>query len=258
MMNFTFLATLLCTFSWFSVSVSEFHTVEVQPGEEVTLLCSNFSSLPVHMSWFKLAHRPNASRISSMMSSDANVTFFDGFQNGKFNMTSNTTTLFLIIKPVDLSDSGLYFCGFQSDGNSVIFSATSLKVQDLFDGTISLMSVILGALIVVLIIVVIGLVVKIKKIQSGTYYYLCCKCKNATSCFSKSIKNNIFKQLIHQTFCFCHLSAHKEEPNPQHSENLGSDHLNYAALSFHQKARRSRSSPSENQLESHVVYAATR
>ncbi|XP_051285138.1 uncharacterized protein LOC127379515 isoform X4 [Dicentrarchus labrax] len=218
MMNFTFLATLLCTFSWFSVSVSEFHTVEVQPGEEVTLLCSNFSSLPVHMSWFKLAHRPNASRISSMMSSDANVTFFDGFQNGKFNMTSNTTTLFLIIKPVDLSDSGLYFCGFQSDGNSVIFSATSLKVQDLFDGTISLMSVILGALIVVLIIVVIGLVVKIKKIQS----------------------------------------AHKEEPNPQHSENLGSDHLNYAALSFHQKARRSRSSPSENQLESHVVYAATR
>ncbi|XP_051285148.1 uncharacterized protein LOC127379515 isoform X8 [Dicentrarchus labrax] len=215
MMNLTLITALFC---WFSVSVSEFHTVEVQPGEEVTLLCSNFSSLPVHMSWFKLANRANASRISSMFNPDTNATFFDGFQNGKFNMTSNTTTLFLNIKPVDLSDSGLYFCGFQSDGNSVIFSATSLKVQDLFDGTISLMSVILGALIVVLIVVVIGLVVKIKKLQS----------------------------------------AHKEEPNPQHSENLGSDHLNYAALSFHQKARRSRSSPSENQLESHVVYAATR
>nr|ACU27015.1 novel immune-type receptor 13 [Dicentrarchus labrax] len=218
MMNFTFLATLLCTFSWFSVSVSEFHTVEVQPGEEVTLLCSNFSSLHVHISWFKLANGPNVSRISSMLNSDANVTFFDGFQNGKFNMTSNTTTLFLKIKPVDLSDSGLYFCGLYLNENSVIFSATSLKVQDLFDGTISLMSVILGALIVVLIIVVIGLVVKIKKLQS----------------------------------------AHKEEPNPQHSENLGSDHLNYAALSFHPKARRSRSSPSENQLEPNAVYAATR
>lgn len=42
------------------------------------------------------------------------------------------------------------------------------------------------------------------------------------------------------------------------SQNLGSDALNYAALSFHPKAKSSRRPASENQVESNVVYAATR
>ena len=62
-----------------------------------------------------------------MLTSDGNTSFCDGFQNGKFNMSSNTTTLFLRIKEVELSDSGLYFCGFYT--NSAIVSATYLKVQ---------------------------------------------------------------------------------------------------------------------------------
>uniref|UniRef100_A0A4W6CWR9 Ig-like domain-containing protein n=1 Tax=Lates calcarifer TaxID=8187 RepID=A0A4W6CWR9_LATCA len=129
MMNFTLITALLCTFSWISVSVSEFHTVEVQPGEEVTLLCTNFTSSVAHILWFRLSNEPNASQISSMFTSDGNASYSDGFQNGKFNMTSNSTTLFLNIKPVDLSDSGLYFCGLPTTGNSVISSATYLKVQ---------------------------------------------------------------------------------------------------------------------------------
>uniref|UniRef100_A0A4W6CW94 Immunoglobulin V-set domain-containing protein n=1 Tax=Lates calcarifer TaxID=8187 RepID=A0A4W6CW94_LATCA len=120
-MNFTLITALLC---WISVSVSEFHTVEVQPGEEVTLLLSN---------------KPNATSICYMSNSDGNASYSDGFQNGKFNMTSNSTTLFLNIKPVDLSDSGLYFCGFPSNGNPVISIATHLKVQE------TSLSVILGA-----------------------------------------------------------------------------------------------------------------
>ena len=119
----------MCVSGWTSVSVAEFHTVEVQPGEEVTLLCSNFSSFPSHIFWFKLDDRPNISCISSMFSSDDNASFCDGFQHGKFNMMSNTTTLFLKIQQVDLSDSGLYFCGFNSDGKPVIVSATYLNVQ---------------------------------------------------------------------------------------------------------------------------------
>ena len=112
-----------------AASLSEFYTVEVQPGEDVTLLCSNFSSVPIHIHWFRLANRSNTSCISSMVSPDSNVSFCDGFQNCKFNMTSNTTALFLKIKQVDLSDSGLYFCGFKTDGNPIIVSATYLKVQ---------------------------------------------------------------------------------------------------------------------------------
>lgn len=65
-----------------------------------------------------------------MMSYDSNVTFCDGFQNGQFNMTANITTVFLEVKQVDLSDSGLYFCGVKAEGNRpVIVSATHLKVQ---------------------------------------------------------------------------------------------------------------------------------
>ncbi|XP_018529742.1 uncharacterized protein LOC108882010 [Lates calcarifer] len=227
-MNFTLITALLCTFSWISVSVSEFHTVEVQPGEEVTLLCTNFTSSVAHIHWFRLSNEPNASRISSMFTSDGNASYFDGFQNGKFNMTSNITTLFLNIKPVDLSDYGLYFCGLPTTGNSVISSATYLKVQEKSDELADLTSVILGGLIIFLFIIIIVLVFKIRKLHT----------------------------------------AHKEGHNPQHSETqlcershlqkLGSDDLNYAALSFLPKAKRSRRPPSERELEPNVVYATSR
>ncbi|XP_041821619.1 uncharacterized protein LOC121626930 [Chelmon rostratus] len=216
-MNFTLKTALLCIFCWISVSVSEFHTVEVQPGEDVTLLCSNFSSLPSYIVWFKLANRHNVSCISSMLSSESNASFCDGFKDGKFKMTSNTTTLFLKIKQVDLSHSGLYFCGFNTAGNSVIVSATHLKAE-VFDEITKLTSVILGALVTVLVVLVFGLVVKISKLQT----------------------------------------AHTEEQNPQHSENLGSDALNYAALNFHQRGKSSQRPPSEEQLESCVVFTVTR
>ena len=103
--------------------------MESQPGEEVTLFCSNFTRFPFHIYWFKLSNSSNNSCISSMMSSDGNTSFCDGFQNGKFNMSSNTTTLFLRIKQLELSDSGLYFCGLYSNRNSAIVSTTYLKVQ---------------------------------------------------------------------------------------------------------------------------------
>uniref|UniRef100_A0A671Y0X1 Ig-like domain-containing protein n=1 Tax=Sparus aurata TaxID=8175 RepID=A0A671Y0X1_SPAAU len=154
MKNFTLIAALsLCSFSWISASVSQSQTVEAQPGEEVTLqftlLCSNFTRLPIHIYWFKLSNSSNNSCISYMMVSDGNTSFCDGFQNGKFNMKSNTTTLFLRIKQLELSDSGLYFCGFYSYGNSAIVSATYLKVQG---------NVVLGAVIIILVVAVTGLV----------------------------------------------------------------------------------------------------
>lgn len=120
---------MLFVSDWISASVSEFHTVEVQPGEEVTLLCSNFSGLPLRILWFKLAKRSNISCISSMTSSTAKPSFCDGFQKGKFNMTSNSTALFLNIKQVDFSDTGLYFCGFHSARGPIISSATYLNVK---------------------------------------------------------------------------------------------------------------------------------
>ncbi|XP_039997190.1 uncharacterized protein LOC120797526 [Xiphias gladius] len=221
-MNVSLVTALLCTFSWISASVSEFHTVEVQSGEEVTLLCTNFSAIVSHISWFRLGNEPSASCISSMFSSDSSASFCDGFCNERFNMTSNTTTIFLKIKHVDLSDSGLYLCGFRRNSNPrelpVFYSATYLKVHEESDELTNPTSVILGGLIIFLIIVVIVLVFKIRKRHT----------------------------------------AHKGGQNPQPSENVGTEDLNYVALSFHPKPKRNLKTASERELEPNVVYAATR
>ncbi|XP_041840403.1 uncharacterized protein LOC121639308 [Melanotaenia boesemani] len=216
MIVFTSTLALLC--NWISVSVSEFHTVEVQPGEEVILICSNFSRMPGHIYWFKLVNEHNASCISSMLSSDSNATLHDGYNISKSFMTSNNTNIFLNIKQLEFSDSGLYFCGYTKDGHPVIFGATYLQVQDVVNGLASVLNVVFACLTVFLLMVVIGLVFRIRAFHT----------------------------------------AQTERQSPQHSQNLDSDALNYTALSFPLKANRTRTSALETEMEPHVVYAATR
>ncbi|XP_026017254.1 uncharacterized protein LOC113018398 [Astatotilapia calliptera] len=165
MVNFNLLSFLLSTLSWISVSLAQFYTVTVEPGQEITLQCSNFSSFATHIFWFRLADRLNASRISFMPTANSRATFCDGFQDTKFNMTSNTSVLFLEIKQLDPSDSGLYFCGELHMGRPSVFTATYLKVQE--DGLTNLSTVILGSLTVFLLLVIIGLVVSIRKLHTA-------------------------------------------------------------------------------------------
>uniref|UniRef100_A0A3Q3E196 Ig-like domain-containing protein n=1 Tax=Labrus bergylta TaxID=56723 RepID=A0A3Q3E196_9LABR len=156
---------------WISVSGSESQTVEVQSGEDVTLmftlLCSTFTLFPLHITWFRLNSTSNTSRISSLSSADKKASFFGEFQNSSFDVTSNSTHLFLKMKQVDFSHSGLYLCGFSSEGNSVIVSATYFKVQEAFIGRDSYLNMILGALVVFLSAVIFTLVVLIRKPQTG-------------------------------------------------------------------------------------------
>uniref|UniRef100_A0A3Q3RQR4 Uncharacterized protein n=1 Tax=Mastacembelus armatus TaxID=205130 RepID=A0A3Q3RQR4_9TELE len=183
---------------------SESEHVQVQPGEEVTPLCPNISTTPTQTDWFRLVKRTKPCCVSSM---------FD----------SNVSTVFLKVKHVDLSDSGLYFCGFYINKHTVIASAVELSIKmdckaiisilDECDGRINLITVILGCLTVLLTIVIIGLAVKIRRLQTGT-------------------RNAEF--------------------------NRSSDDLNYAPLNFRAKPKRNRRPASERQLEPNVVYAATR
>lgn len=114
---------------WISVLGSGSQTVEVQSGVDVLLLCSNFTSSPTRIIWFKLVNRTEPPCIASMYSSSEPASFYSGAENGKFELTSNTSDLFLKIKHVNLSDSGLYFCGFYINKYSVIVNATFLNVQ---------------------------------------------------------------------------------------------------------------------------------
>ncbi|XP_073331733.1 uncharacterized protein [Pagrus major] len=151
-------ALLLCSLSWISVSGSESQTVEVQSGQEVTLLCSNFSSSPTQIIWFRVVKRSQPRCVSHMFKATEPAKLCDGFQSGKFEMSSNISTLSLKIKQVDSSDSGLYFCGYYLSGAPLIVSSTYLQVQELT-------WVILGCLTVFLMMVIIYQAVKINQLQ---------------------------------------------------------------------------------------------
>uniref|UniRef100_A0A3Q4GYI7 Immunoglobulin domain-containing protein n=1 Tax=Neolamprologus brichardi TaxID=32507 RepID=A0A3Q4GYI7_NEOBR len=184
-------ALFLSSLSWISVSGFEFQTVEVQLDEEVTLKCSNISSHPSQTDWFKVINRTKPSCIAAMYGSQGKASFCDGFRNGKFNMSSNNTSVFLKITQVDLSDVGLYFCGFYVNKHTVISNAVELRIQ------------------------------------------------------GKLVGRNFLFQFI-------------RKPQTGKCGYNFSDDLNYAAMSFQTKLKRSRRPATHRELESHVVYAATR
>ncbi|XP_025761839.1 uncharacterized protein LOC109196224 isoform X3 [Oreochromis niloticus] len=222
-------ALFQCTISWISVSGSEFQTVEVQSGEEVALQCSNISRSSTHTEWYRVVNRATLSCIASMYGSNGQALFCDGFQNGKFNMTSNNVAVFLQIKPVDLSDAGLYFCGFFLDYHIIISTTVELRIQggETSEGEdfkteeesnrmTHPLSIILAGLTGLLTMVVIILVLKVRKPQT----------------------------------------APQQQPE-QSSENVDSVYLNSAALRLHPQTPRSRRPAIETQVEIHVVYAAS-
>ncbi|XP_025761838.1 uncharacterized protein LOC109196224 isoform X2 [Oreochromis niloticus] len=222
-------ALFQCTISWISVSGSEFQTVEVQSGEEVALQCSNISRSSTHTEWYRVVNRATLSCIASMYGSNGQALFCDGFQNGKFNMTSNNVAVFLQIKPVDLSDAGLYFCGFFLDYHIIISTTVELRIQggETSEGEdfkteencnrmTQPLSILLAGLTGLLTMVVIILVLKIRKLQT----------------------------------------APQQQPE-QSSENVDSVDLNSAALRLHPQTPRSRRPVIETQVETHVVYAAS-
>ncbi|XP_036968655.1 uncharacterized protein LOC119027498 isoform X4 [Acanthopagrus latus] len=199
MKNFTLIAALsLCSISFISASVSQYQTVEAQPGEEVTLQCNNISDYDTQTFWSRLVNRTKISCIVVKLNYGSNVTACDGYEKRKFEVKSNMSTVFLNIKNVDSSDSGLYYCGFFRNGIPVL-TPIRLKVNVDSDGIAMLTSVILGALTVVLVLVIVGLVVKVRKLQTAV----------------------------------------KEDQNPEQRENVGrDDDVNYAAVTIRPKAKR--------------------
>ncbi|XP_019205392.1 uncharacterized protein LOC109196223 [Oreochromis niloticus] len=231
MKSFVLITTLFLCLGWISVSGSEFQTVEVQNGEEVTLLCSNISAYPTQTDWFRVVNKTKPSCVSSMYGSDSEASFCHGFRNRNFNMSSNVSFVFLQIKRVDLSDAGLYFCGFYISGHTVISNAVELRIQDMdetndgveFNDQVngvdksSLVPVVFATLAVFFVMAVVGLAVKIVPLFSA---------------------------------------VDKEQHTPR-NKNVDSVDLNSAVLRLHPQTLRSRRPAKETQVETHVVYAAS-
>ncbi|KAM8747666.1 uncharacterized protein AB9X84_015608 [Acanthopagrus schlegelii] len=232
MKNFTLIAALsLCSISWISASVSQYQTVEAQPGEEVTLQCNYINTYKTQTFWSRLVNRTEISCVVVTFTYGGKGTVCDGYEKGKFEMKSNVHTLFLNIKKVDSSDAGLYYCGYFMGGIPIL-TPIRLKVNGSDEphdddregerdsgGIAMLTSVILGALTVVLVLVVFGLVVENSKLQTAV----------------------------------------KEDQNPERrGENLISDQLKDAALRFYPPSVRSRRPASEREVETQVIYTASR
>ncbi|XP_029941394.1 uncharacterized protein LOC115383351 [Salarias fasciatus] len=219
METLTLISALLSIFCWISSSVGDFRTVEVLPGEEVTMLCSNFTNKITPLVWYRLTNNESSiSSISAMFSSDSDATLHAGFQNGRFTMTSNNSHIFLNIKQVDLSDVGLYFCGHKINSGMDIFNHTYLKMQETLPDSLNSTYMLLGGLIVFLLVVIVALVFKIRSL----------------------------------------LTAQDKTLISQNTQSQESDGLNYAAVSFQPRTNRGRRQTAERELEPHVVYAATR
>ncbi|XP_026149500.1 uncharacterized protein LOC113122387 isoform X3 [Mastacembelus armatus] len=209
MMNFILItASILCSLSWISVSAAESQTVKVQPGEEVNLLCPNMSKYDDLTFWFRLVNGTKMGCISVMYKTTHSVSYCNGFQSGTFEMSSNISTVSLKIKQVDLSDSGLYFCGVYT-GGLMLFNTVHLNVKGSVglheadskcrtesDGTSKLISVILGGVTVSLVVLIIGLTVKNRKLQRAN-----------------------------------------EEETVEQSENHNTDELNYTTVKFRPKPK---------------------
>ncbi|XP_026208384.1 uncharacterized protein LOC113157245 [Anabas testudineus] len=214
-------AFILCSFGWISVSVS--HDMKVKSGDSVTLLCPKTTETVI--TWFRLVNRTKTNCIALISKSNSRPEFCDGFLKGKFEMGTNVSTVFLKIKQVDLSDSGLYFCQFFFGGRSV-YSVTYLTVEGSngFQGdadirseaeceTTKQMSLILGALTLFLVIVVLGL----------------------------AVKN----------------TASGKDHNPKH-KNLFGDELKAETLSLFSTTIRSRRPALQTEVETRVIYGASR
>ncbi|XP_032438059.1 uncharacterized protein LOC116732175 [Xiphophorus hellerii] len=169
---------LLCSHSWICESL----TVDVHPGEDITLFCSNISPSPTQTDWFRVVHGTKPSCISSMYGAEGEPSYCDGFHREKFIMSSNKTTFFLQIKQVDLMDSGLYFCGFYVKKHTVIGRATELIIKANRDSKdegdsdntkaaeqlMDLMPGILGSLTALLFVAVVVLAVKNRRLERAS------------------------------------------------------------------------------------------
>ncbi|KAJ7983583.1 hypothetical protein DPEC_G00376220 [Dallia pectoralis] len=122
-------ALLLYGLSLVPVLVFQSPTIVVLRGENITLQCSNVSTVVGHVAWFKQVNRSEPVCLSAMYGHQSK--FHQYYEKRHFQMFSNNTNIFLELKKLEIADSGLYFCGFFTNTQYMIFfNATFLNVQE--------------------------------------------------------------------------------------------------------------------------------
>ena len=103
--------------------------MKVQSGQDVTLQCKNTFKYASDSVWYRIVNSTKLVCISSVTKSDlSTLKYCDGLQSGKFEMSTNISTVSLKIKQVDLSDSGLYYCGIYTK-DLPVFTEICLNIE---------------------------------------------------------------------------------------------------------------------------------
>uniref|UniRef100_A0A3P9NEE5 Immunoglobulin V-set domain-containing protein n=1 Tax=Poecilia reticulata TaxID=8081 RepID=A0A3P9NEE5_POERE len=164
MKNSVLIAAVLYSFCWTSGSVSGSEILTVHPGEDVRLQSANMFQDGSVTFWLRVINQTTTSCIAVINGVSTTIDHCEGFDSGSFEMTVNVSNVTLIIKRVNISDTGIYICGRYHSAN------LKLTVQHLHvieKPNNMMLFVIPGSGIVVLLIIVIVLIIQVMKIQTG-------------------------------------------------------------------------------------------
>uniref|UniRef100_A0A8C2JVV0 Ig-like domain-containing protein n=1 Tax=Cyprinus carpio TaxID=7962 RepID=A0A8C2JVV0_CYPCA len=176
-------ALLICGMGLLTaVKSSQIVNLSAQAGKNVTIWCQHTSESGINIHWFKQTNNSVPIAIVYMMISyqlkEIHKRYLNGFQQDHLLMSLNIKNTSLRILNVDVSDSGLYFCGWDSwvmtfgDGTNLdikersvtpLQNETEITNKDLKKSPISTrdcsenifykMTFIFGGIIVILIII---------------------------------------------------------------------------------------------------------
>uniref|UniRef100_A0A8C2JYM7 Ig-like domain-containing protein n=1 Tax=Cyprinus carpio TaxID=7962 RepID=A0A8C2JYM7_CYPCA len=102
----------------------------VNIGTTVTLLCSNILKEPSYIAWFKQTNDSLPLCIATQYVSvnPADSIYFNGFKENHVEMSVNKTFSSLKIVNVDISDSGIFYCGSFLTNHMMFHDKTQLVV----------------------------------------------------------------------------------------------------------------------------------
>uniref|UniRef100_A0A673HMV0 Ig-like domain-containing protein n=1 Tax=Sinocyclocheilus rhinocerous TaxID=307959 RepID=A0A673HMV0_9TELE len=139
-----------------------------QPGDNVTIWCKHTSNIGKYIHWFKQKNCAVPLSIVYMMlpyELEVKATYLNGFQPDRLVMSLNSKNSSLRISNVEISDSGLYYCGWQNwvmtfgDGTQLdikgntFFSTSTISTRDCSENIFYKLTFIFGGIIFILIII---------------------------------------------------------------------------------------------------------
>ncbi|KAK9972285.1 hypothetical protein ABG768_025606 [Culter alburnus] len=183
-------ALLICGMGLLTVvKSSQTANISARPGDNVTIWCQHTAKTGKYIHWFKQTTSAVPLSIVYVMITyqlkELQIKYLNGFQSDRLVMSLNTKNTSLRILNVDVSDSGLYYCGWNSwgitfgDGTHLdikesecvtsLQNETEISNKDLKESPIStrdctenifykltfIFGVIIGILIIVLVLIVI-------------------------------------------------------------------------------------------------------